>query len=263
MSITLKFALFTSVLCLSIIAGISYLSYRLAYEDQIHSLGQRLEAIATTAALGIDGDAHDTLHPTTENSAEVFASQAFTSIRDHLRRVKNANGLGQELYTFRRMYGKLDYVVMTHEKPFVDTYEINPAMLPTLNEGKSGHTQIYTDDNGQWMSGYAAVRNSANQVVGMLEVDYQVDEVVKLTQVHFMRVVTKGLGFGLVAVILSFVLARTITRKINHLTTVTERISLGKIDTPIEVRGSDEVARLAAALERMRESLRIAASLID
>lgn len=263
MSITLKFALFTSILCLSIIAGISYLSYHLTYHDLIDGLGQRLEAIATTAALGIDGDAHDSLHPTTENKSEVFASEAFTTIRDHLREVKSANGLAQELYTFRRMNGRLDYVVMSHERPFVDTYEIKPAMLPTLNEGKPAHTQIYMDENGQWMSGYAPVRNAANQVVGMLEVDYRVDEVVALTKEHFMLVVYKGLGFGLLAVICSFLLAGTVTRKINQLTAVTEKISLGKMDTPIEVRGTDEVARLAAALERMRESLRIAASLID
>ncbi len=263
MSITLKFALFTSVLCLSIIAGISYLSYHLTNEDVIEGLGKRLESIATTAALNIDGDAHDTLHPTNETRGEVFASEAFVSIRDHLRRVKSANNLVQELYTFRRMNGRLDYVVMTHESPFIDTYEIKPAMLATLNEGKPAHTQIYTDENGQWLSGYAPIRNSAGQVVGMLEVDYRVEEVLALTRAHFMMVVYKGLAFGILAVICSFLLARTVTRKINQLTAVTEKISLGKMDTPIEVQGNDEVARLAAALERMRESLRIAASLLD
>ena len=61
---------------------------------------------------------------------------------------------------------------------------------------------------------------------------------------------------------MSFVLARRVTRKLVYLTSVTEKISLGKLNQPISVPGRDEVAKLANSLERMRESLRLASEMI-
>lgn len=263
MSLTVKFAVFTSLLCIGIIAGTSFLSYQMAHRDLVASLGEKLESIAATGALGIDGDLHETLHPTKENAAETHSSEAFLTIRDHLRAVKDSNKLKQEIYTFRREGGKLHYIVMTHERPYVDTYDIKPEMLPTLNDGMSAHTGIYGDENGHWVSGYAPIRDAGGSVVGLLEVDLQVDEVVALTRDRFMAVIYKSLAFVLIALVGSFLLAKGVTGKINHLTDVTEKISLGKMDTPILIGGNDEVARLGASLERMRESLKIAAELID
>ena len=47
-----------------------------------------------------------------------------------------------------------------------------------------------------------------------------------------------------------------------ELTELTEKISLGKVDTAVPVKGNDEVATLAKALDRMRESVKIAAELL-
>ena len=56
------------------------------------------------------------------------------------------------------------------------------------------------------------------------------------------------LGFLLVA--------RTISTPIQSLTQAAERLSLGEIDIPIQVRGSGEIRDLAASLERMRFSIK-------
>jgi HAMP domain-containing protein len=52
--------------------------------------------------------------------------------------------------------------------------------------------------------------------------------------------------------------ARTISVPIRSLTTAAEKISLGEIDLPIEVRGGGEIGDLAASLERMRFSIKAA-----
>jgi predicted Zn finger-like uncharacterized protein len=58
---------------------------------------------------------------------------------------------------------------------------------------------------------------------------------------------------------LSFLLvARTISTPIRLLTQAAEKISLGEIDLPIEVRGGGEIGELAASLERMRFSIKTA-----
>jgi HAMP domain-containing protein len=75
------------------------------------------------------------------------------------------------------------------------------------------------------------------------------------TQVVFMIV----MGVSLIMVILiTSLYARTIVRPIIHLTEVADRISLGDLDTKIEIRSSDEVGMLADSFDRMQESLRAA-----
>ena len=52
--------------------------------------------------------------------------------------------------------------------------------------------------------------------------------------------------------------ARTISVPIRALTRAAEKISLGEIDLPIEVKGGGEIGDLAASLERMRFSIKAA-----
>jgi HAMP domain-containing protein len=55
-----------------------------------------------------------------------------------------------------------------------------------------------------------------------------------------------------------FLVARTISAPIRSLTRAAEKISLGEIDRPIDVKGGGEIGELAASLERMRFSIKAA-----
>jgi HAMP domain-containing protein len=67
------------------------------------------------------------------------------------------------------------------------------------------------------------------------------------------------MGVSLIVVILvTSMYSRTIVRPIVYLTQVADRISLGDLDTKIEIKSSDEVGMLAESLDRMQESLRAA-----
>lgn len=64
---------------------------------------------------------------------------------------------------------------------------------------------------------------------------------------------------SLVAVIvLTYWFSRTIIRPITHLTRVANRISMGDLDTRVEIKSRDEVGLLAESFSRMQESLRAA-----
>lgn len=259
MSLTIKFALFISMLCLMLVGGLTWFSYQTAKGDLEDSIGERLQAVVSSGAFGIDGDLHDSIR-----SKEDTEGEAFIKIRDHLRMLKEANNLKEEIYTFRNKGEKLEFVVMTHQRPFYgDEYGIREAMRPTLIDGKPARTGLYEDSNGHWISAYAPIFDSQGQVVGLLEADVRVEEFEVLLKQEALYLALKGSGFAGVGMILSFMLAGTVTRRLNYLTDLTEKISLGKMDTPIEVKGSDEVARLGASLERMRESLKIAAEMIE
>jgi len=259
MSLKVKFALFTSLFCILIIVGIIYLAYLDDRRELEASIGMRLEAIVRSAAIEIDGTAHDQI-----KGPEDAESEAFLAIREHLRNFFFNDTATTEIYTFRRMGERLQFIVMTHEKPFIgDEYQIRQEMLPTLNDGKPGRTGLYTDTHGSWISAYAPIFDQNGQISGLVEADVRVDEFEALLRQDAIQLFTKGLGFVVLAIVGSFLLARTVTKKLNYLTDITQKISLGKMDTPIKVSGSDEVARLGTSLERMRESLKIAAEMID
>ena len=75
------------------------------------------------------------------------------------------------------------------------------------------------------------------------------------TRIVFMII----MGVSLIVVILiTSLYAGTIVKPIVHLTEVADRISLGDLDTKIEIRSSDEVGMLAESFDRMQESLRAA-----
>ncbi len=72
--------------------------------------------------------------------------------------------------------------------------------------------------------------------------------------------ISGGVAFGgiLIALLLSIVVARTITKPIGRLATVADRMSLGELDMDIDVTGRNEVGQLAESLRRMQASLRSA-----
>jgi methyl-accepting chemotaxis protein len=66
---------------------------------------------------------------------------------------------------------------------------------------------------------------------------------------------------GIIIIMFIFLISvysRAIVKPIIYLTDIADRISLGDLDTKIEIRSSDEVGRLAESFDRMQESLRAA-----
>lgn len=67
------------------------------------------------------------------------------------------------------------------------------------------------------------------------------------------------LGIALIVLVLSallaFWLARHISKPLEQLTEVVEKLSQGDMDTPVAVKGYDKTELLSAAIERLRKSL--------
>ncbi|BCS94944.1 hypothetical protein DSLASN_05760 [Desulfoluna limicola] len=77
------------------------------------------------------------------------------------------------------------------------------------------------------------------------------------TQTLWGTLVVMGLGAALAALI--FILyGRRTTRRIIHLSSVADRISLGELDIVVNVDSKDEIGELAEAISRMRNSISVA-----
>ncbi len=60
----------------------------------------------------------------------------------------------------------------------------------------------------------------------------------------------------LLALLVSYIISRTLTRPINRLVQAADRLASGDMETRVEVAGRDEIATLGQALENMRRSLK-------
>ena len=63
------------------------------------------------------------------------------------------------------------------------------------------------------------------------------------------------LGMGLIAIVLSMLLARRLSRPLHHLTEAAEGIAGGDLAQRVQITATDEIGRLGAAFNRMADSL--------
>ena len=87
------------------------------------------------------------------------------------------------------------------------------------------------------------------------EIEQRIMNKVERTRIPFLIV----MGVSLIVVILvTSIYSRTIVKPIIYLTNAADRMSLGDLDTKIEIHSSDEVGMLAESFDRMQESLKAA-----
>lgn len=75
---------------------------------------------------------------------------------------------------------------------------------------------------------------------------------------QFMVYGSAAIGGVILALVLSLFISMTITRPLNHLAEVADRMSLGDLDVDIDVESKNEIGQLAESLRRMQASLRSA-----
>jgi methyl-accepting chemotaxis protein len=255
----LKIMIFTILLVVITAVILIYFSYITSYADLEKAVGERLEAIAATGALMIDGDLHDRIKGAGDENSE-----AFIKLKKVLLDIKKRNNLETEVYTLRREGNKIFFAVMTNPKPYIgQEYEIREEMLPALNQEKSSRTKIYKNKNGTWLTAYAPIYDSGGHISAVLGVDtrlttFQQQLREKVRRLAIISIIILGLG-----IVLGFLLSRRLVKNLGYLTEVTRKISTGMMDRSIKVESRDEVGELAESLERMRVSLKIAMDMIS
>lgn len=212
-------------------------------------MGLYLRGVAVTTGLMIDGDKHESI--ISENS------WGFEEIRDQLRAVKAANGLSSEIYTLEPVEGATRFVVMTNETPYVgNAYLLKDEMIPVLENGQGAFTGIYDDDHGTWISGYGPVFNSAGEVVGLVEVDFSIqDYLSQLVTTTLLYAIIGLLSLGIVLPSLLIIL-RNIRRPIETIILGTNKIRGGDLTANIAVEADREIAFLADTFNEMVTNLK-------
>ncbi len=124
-------------------------------------------------------------------------------------------------------------------------------LIAAANSGKTG-LQYFTDDTSSYI-GYTA----KTRYGWTLAVQQEKQEAFAvLRQIFVFGLILFGVTI-LAVFLIALVAGRAITRPINQLTDVAERISLGELDAEIQVRSKDEIGDLAGAIQRMADSIRL------
>ena len=260
---TLRFSLgtaFTGIAILtSVLLGVvSYFSVQSFVREGVR---ERLADAVGLAALQIDGDLHAQLRsPADEHTP------AFQDLRRHLKAFRDTALDIRFAYTVRTNgSGKIEFVLDAEEDPSLvshlgDRYEpATPLMRQAFLRPYGIHVEkeLYTDQWGTFLSGYAPIYKRNGELEGLMCMDITAQKIIEY-QRHYLRLTFLiGLGVCALAVMLGVTFARRLSRPLMVLEADMSRIEVFDLDGRPEIRSRIlEVVRMKTALENMKSGLR-------
>ena len=210
-------------------------------------------------ALQVDGDLHSTLVDADQEEGEVYAE-----LKKVLQQIRDAGVDYRFVYTLRVMEGKTYFIVDAEESEedvshLMDWYDDLPQetteTLATLTEPYV-EPDFYTDQWGEWLTGYAPVYTSDGRIDAILAMDVGASIVrAQTNRVLWISLAVLAGLIGLVG-ITGWLLGRRISAPIVALTEGAEIITAGDLNHEVIIRSRDETSRLAQAFNLMTSRYR-------
>ncbi len=195
----------------------SYLSSRKQLEDSVLN---KLQALANTAACQIDGDAHELMIKKYSKKDEL-KKPLEDSLTEYnfklLKSIKLSNRLETDIYTLfiDSLNGKKEVylgIISGETQYYRHPYFSHPKEL--LQYFNIGHVlPSYEDEHGVWLSAFAPIKNSHQQVVAVVQVDQHFDTFLKSLQNILIRDI-------LISLIIILIMASIILYLINNIVRV-------------------------------------------
>ena len=135
---------------------------------------------------------------------------------------------------------------------FVSVQVVEPASsAPFLSQQRSGEAA----DNDLMLSETRPIQRDGREIA-KLTVSMSAEPLLRAKQAEVWRTVWRsGLTLTLSLVLMLWVLQRYVLRPMMELTGAAEALAAGRLEQPLRVGGADEIARVGAAMERMRQAL--------
>jgi signal transduction histidine kinase len=166
-------------LCIGLLSLVIYFitnNYFTSLQKSKEEVLHRLMGISRTAALFIDGSAHQELSlQFMEKDAIKTSNQEERYLHLHLllAKIKNENQLESPLYTivYYQPDSTFHFIGTSSEIPYYrHAYKNYPKELLT-HHASGGILDSYKDENGHWLSAFTPIKNKQGEVVGLLEAD--------------------------------------------------------------------------------------------
>jgi class 3 adenylate cyclase len=258
-SLRTKIILAMALVAALVVAAILGTNFHFRRAQLLQEFQAFVRGAAGTTALALDGDAIQTIR--TPNDA---TSPAFLKTREILSRSRQINGLAEsELYVLRPTGAspfETEFVVMLQKKTFIGSRYSVPIenwerFLEAWNSGQPTSSNIYEDENGRWISGYAPIFNRTGHPVAIVEADARISRFIERQREELWLALAIGCGAFLIAMIPGLLLARSITRGLNRLSAGIRRFQSGEHDVQVSVTTGDELQHLGNVFNEMIISL--------
>ncbi|MEJ2479327.1 MAG: diguanylate cyclase [Acidihalobacter sp.] len=226
--------------------------YFSARDTVLKGLQGRLSNSAALVGRSLEADGLDRIV-----SPRQITDPTYLGYLSRLRSLRASNPDIAYLYIMRRAGDKVYFVVdsdSTQEQALPGT--VYDDVVPTLLKGfehTSVDDQIYSDQRGSFLSGYAPlIHGDGRYLVGM---DMRADEVErKFRRIDIAGLVSLGFSFML-ALLFANYLSRRLNRPVEHLTEAIEAVGYGHAPAPVKVRADGEMRRLVEAYNDMAKRL--------
>lgn len=231
--------------------------YQLGYHAELTGLQGRLRATVATVALHVDVPSIAALDPAGEpNAPEVRA------LYQHFKAVAGTDKDISTIYLLRKTArpGILRFVIdyATNGKTGRPGEEYDASKLPRMTEGLeriSVESQLWEDDFGLSMSGYAPLKLPSGESIGLVGVDVDAARVREMsTRVLATTLALYGVA-GLMLVLLALWTGRRIRGPLAEINAAAARIAAGDFVGRAHIARKDEFGLVARHFDTIAASL--------
>lgn len=241
---------------LAIFAVVASMAVRYHAERRLIETDARRELAQSvaTGSLLLGGDQIEALvdrpSPSTEKNLDAILRSLAggTPGLDHLYVLARVSG------KVPRLLGGLGLAPGAEFPPVVRT-----ALDTCLDRGEPVTTELYGDARGQWISVLYPLRDSRGRVAAALGADWVASDLKLETQGRLRTILLSGFAAALVATLLSFFLARGVTRPLKLVAESTSQIASGNLNVSLSLKSRDEIGDLANSFNQMAQRLSAAA----
>ena len=255
-SIQNRLILYFLILCLTINIFVGFMQYKNSTERMMSDIKTRVEELAIAASLLVDGNKHSLLQGKDDQNTDTY-----NEIRDILGNFQSKANVAY-IYTLREIdENTTEFIVdASQDEPAQLGYEYDylPAMRMAFKGKVNSDEELYTDEWGTFLSGYAPVFDSSGKVDSIVGVDIDALYIINQKKEINNEIIFNILLSIFITVLLALFLARSIVKPIRFLVHKFENLSEsgGDLTNKISINTEDELQDLGDALNKIIDNIK-------
>ncbi|MDA3730217.1 methyl-accepting chemotaxis protein [Niameybacter massiliensis] len=258
LSLKTKIITITSVIILAICLIISSIFYSNMYHHTVNMMATDALNIAQSATLLIDGDEFEHLS-LNQNPDSPF----YTQVREKLQHLNLNIGNGM-LYTLANLTTDNYTYIIDGSDAYVDLgYEqtkndFSKETQLTFETGETHTSEPYYVDtfSKYYISAFAPIFNSNKEVVGVVEYDYEGDELTANTKKLTSTIIIVTTVLILLSIGINYIILTFFFKPMRSLVESIESLAEGNLLISIDASKSDEIGKINKALYQTVHALR-------
>ncbi|MCY4524576.1 MAG: ATP-binding protein [Halobacteriovoraceae bacterium] len=198
-------------------------------------LGKRLEHIANNSTILIDREDHEKiLKYYISSHNQITKTDEFKRIKKVLRGIRQRNNLNSDVFTLIKQDwapGHTLFLAMDNDKSYVGSAApLNPLVENVFNTGTSARSLLYQNNDENWVSAFAPIKNNSGKIIAVLQLDYNASAEILETQKEFFYFTTAAILLTLLlAIPIGSLIGKSISRPIMRLASGMEKVSKGNL----------------------------------